>query len=75
MVQINTTNLRNFVNKAKSNRGGGKTIFDNSELNSAALDLASLLLYVSDLENEIIRLKKQIVELETVTIEMQGEKF
>ncbi len=75
MVQINTTNLRNFVDKAKSNKGAGKAIFDNSELNAAALDLASLLLYVSDLENEIVRLKKEIIELETVTVEMQGEKF
>jgi hypothetical protein len=75
MVQINTTNLRNFVDKAKSNRGVGKAIFDNSELNAAALDLTSLLLYVSDLENEILRLKKEIAALEIVTVEMQGEKF
>jgi hypothetical protein len=76
MVQINTSNLKNFVDKAKSNKSGsGKVIIDNQELIAAALDLANVLLYVRDLESEVLKLKKELAESNVIQIEMTGEKF
>lgn len=74
MVQSNTHNLRTFIDKTKSFKQG-KQILDSHELISVGLELADLLLYMRDLEQQIVNLKQKIQEAETIEINMDGEKF
>lgn len=74
MKQFNPHNLRTYIDKVKGLKPG-KHLMDYNELNSIAIDLADLLLYTRELEDKVRELNKKLIEAESLTIEMQGEKF
>ena len=74
MKQFNPHNLRTYIDKVKGLKPG-KHLWDYNELNTIALDLADLLLYTRELEDSIRDANRKLAEAESLTIEMQGEKF
>lgn len=74
MIRFNTTNLRNFVNKMITANQQTQTM-STQELNRIALDIADLLLYCKDLEDQIKDLNIQLSDASNITVELEGNKF
>lgn len=74
MIRFNTNNLRNFVNKMITANQHTQTL-TTQELNRIALDIADLLLYCKDLEDQIKDLNIQLNDASNITVELEGNKF
>jgi hypothetical protein len=67
--------LRRFVDRAESLKGEGTTQITHSEMRSVSLALGALLLYQRQLEDQVGDLQKQIADMDTVQVEMNGGNF
>lgn len=75
MKQSNTHHLRKFIEKASAIGPNQTMMITQKEALDISFALNDQLLYQRELESEIRDLKNQLSNLETVTIEMQGDKF
>ena len=75
MRQPNTHHLRKFIDRVSVVGTGQSMAFTQKELMNTSLALTDLLLYQRELENEIMRLKDEIAQADTVTVELQGGSF
>jgi nicotinate-nucleotide pyrophosphorylase len=75
MNQPNTHHLRKFVEKASSMGTGQPLMLSQKDATDISWALNNHLLYQRELEAEIRDLRDKLANIESVTVEMQGDRF
>jgi hypothetical protein len=75
MKQPNTHHIRRFVDRVAGVGATQSLAFTKKELDEISLGLVDLLLYQRELEQEIRDLRARLDSAESITVEMQGDKF
>lgn len=75
MKQPNTHHIRRFIDRVSAVGPTQSLAFTKKDLDEVILGLTDLLLYQRELELETQELRNKLSSAETITVEMQGDKF
>ena len=75
MKQSNTYHLRKFIEKASAIGPNQTMMITQKEALDISFALNDQLLYQGELEDEVRVLRSQLANVQSITIEMQGDKF
>ena len=75
MKQSNTYHLRKFIERASAIGPNQTMMITQKEALDISFALNDQLLYQGELEDEVRDLRNQLANVQSITIEMQGDKF
>lgn len=75
MKQANTHYLRKFIEKAGALGPNQTMMITHKEAMGISWSLNDQLLYQRELEEELRNLRDKLADVQSITIEMQGERF
>jgi hypothetical protein len=75
MKQPNTHHIRRFLDRAAGVTHGQVVGLNQKEIYDLSIGLNDVLLYQKELEDHIRDLQERLSAAESVTVEMEGEKF